>query len=558
MKKSSLIFKTYVLLFACFSLASATVGAQAGARIILKDGDSLGGGTVLSLSRPFIDGDGKVGFTGNIEIGGVPHDFTYYDNGLLFLDTDALPDDLNTFEAFMGVGDQAEFIISSRFNGEDAVYTHKGLLAVENVQAPGLPAGINSTFHSRPRMVPNGTAFWIAGLNNGSGGTNSVGRIFYTVNSAGAISPLLITGATEIAGRVITANSSALDFDYGVSDNGNNYLNLLSLDAPGGGNTRALVRNGNTILAEVGQSAGRSEKWESIDLMDVNNNGDEVFTGDTDGDIETDEFIAFNGTIVLREGATVGGVTLTSGATVRGVDLNNNGQLLHIWKIEDAEYLFVGQADDLAATSVLMVSQSDQLDTDGDGSADFSIVDIYTFASSAALTDDHRIFVELGLVATSGNTTEMEAIAEILDFALPVTYRSFTADLQDDRSTLLRWQTTAEEDNRGFGVERSTPSAPEVWDNLGFVTGRGDAQGQTGYSFIDKTPLSGENLYRLRQLNYDGEVDVSGIVSVNLTGSQTGYTVFPTLVAGRRLTLRWNGRVAPAAPTVNLSIPARR
>lgn len=139
------------------------------ATLVVQDGASPPGasGVVSTLRTPFVNGNGAVGFTGDVD---VDDDFVWFDAGVVWSNSDALPTVLSGAEDTMGISNTGGFIYSPATDSEDSVWTHGGLLAVENVQAPGMPAGVNSTFHSRPTMIPTGQAYWVAGHNDGAGG----------------------------------------------------------------------------------------------------------------------------------------------------------------------------------------------------------------------------------------------------------------------------------------------------------------------------------------------------------------------------------------------------
>lgn len=508
--------------------------AQVAGRIILQEGDPLAGGTVQNVNVPFINGNGQVGFTGTTLVGGVAQGFVWYDNGPIFLNSDLPADMLTGAEAFMGIGNNMEFIYSPSTRGDDAVYTHDGRLAVENTQGPGLPTGTNTTFHSRPRMTADGTSYWISGYNDGMGGTSSFGRIFYTATPAGVISPLLLGESTTIMGQTID-DGSAIDFDYGISDDAGNFINEVNFNTGSTADDSALILNGSSIIAQETNPTGDGDNWDNFDFMDINNNGDYVFSGDTDGAAGPDEFIAVNGTIVLREGATVDGVTLTGGQ-VLGLDLNNNGRLLHVWRANGTEYLLLGGITDLNSSQVL-VAIGDQIDTNDDGTADVTLVDVNTFGSSVSLSDEGKIFLSADYrEISSGN--EFQGILELTDFALPVSYLSFTASLDETKAVELNWATASEENNLGFDVERASSSEPGRWQKIGTVAARGGHQSVADYDFVDYAPLPGVNLYRLRQIDYDGTFQFSSIVSVMLRAAANDLTLFPT-VADKEISFRF-------------------
>ncbi|MBO9616422.1 MAG: T9SS type A sorting domain-containing protein [Dyadobacter sp.] len=96
---------------------------------------------------------------------------------------------------------------------------------------------------------------------------------------------------------------------------------------------------------------------------------------------------------------------------------------------------------------------------------------------------------------------------------LPVTLVHFAAKKLND-GVKLDWQTSEETNNQGFDIERLLYQG--TWESIGFVEGHGSTKGNSTYSFWDGNPLAGVNYYRLRQLDFDGKVEYSRIVSVSM------------------------------------------
>ena len=104
---------------------------------------------------------------------------------------------------------------------------------------------------------------------------------------------------------------------------------------------------------------------------------------------------------------------------------------------------------------------------------------------------------------------------------IPVELVSFTAE-NVMNEVILKWQTATETNNRGFEIERSNVRIEtlneNVWDNLGFVDGNGTATEITRYSFTDQIEKSGTYLYRLKQIDFDGTVNYSSEIEVDVNG----------------------------------------
>jgi Secretion system C-terminal sorting domain len=78
----------------------------------------------------------------------------------------------------------------------------------------------------------------------------------------------------------------------------------------------------------------------------------------------------------------------------------------------------------------------------------------------------------------------------------------------------LNWETATEHDNDYFSIERSTDG--HTFTSIGQVKGAGTTIEEQAYTFTDRSPLSGYNYYRLKQVDYDGKSDYSPVRSVKV------------------------------------------
>jgi hypothetical protein len=95
---------------------------------------------------------------------------------------------------------------------------------------------------------------------------------------------------------------------------------------------------------------------------------------------------------------------------------------------------------------------------------------------------------------------------------LPVELMSFTAQAVQDGVRLL-WSTATENGLSRFDMEHSTDLWS--WQTVGSMTAAGCSQQQHSYSWVDASPASGTNYYRLRLIDNDGSSEISAIVSAH-------------------------------------------
>jgi hypothetical protein len=381
------------------ALAGLAVSSASGgvipASILVAEGDLVDGSPITILNAPFTNGLGQVGL-----LAGLADDrrAILVDGAPIFLSSDALPDSLTGGEGSMGIGDNGQFIYSPSFNGDDSVYGESGLIARDNDPALTGPPGFNNTFHSRPRMIDDGSSYWVSGLNDGAGGTSSVSRIVYFRDGAtGTITAPLAAG--DLVDGALVDGGSGIDFDLSWSDNGAHTVWGFNDALTGSTTNDTCLAVDGVIVAKEANPTGQGDNWDNFDNNDIANNGDYLFSGDTDGDTTTDEFIAYNGVIVLREGdALLDGII---DGSVDEVSISNNGAAAFVWEFDDgsglAETLFyASDASDIPGTMMIVASIGDQLDTDGDGIGDLTITDFNAgLGNGIDLAGDGLIHVEL-------------------------------------------------------------------------------------------------------------------------------------------------------------------
>lgn len=100
---------------------------------------------------------------------------------------------------------------------------------------------------------------------------------------------------------------------------------------------------------------------------------------------------------------------------------------------------------------------------------------------------------------------------------IPVDLLSFNAEFKNN-SIELNWTTATETNNRGFELQRSRKSKTnsQHWNTIAFIQGNGTTTKTKQYSFVDKNLLSGQYIYRLKQIDFEGNYTFSKEVEVNM------------------------------------------
>ena len=117
---------------------------------------------------------------------------------------------------------------------------------------------------------------------------------------------------------------------------------------------------------------------------------------------------------------------------------------------------------------------------------------------------------------------------------LPIDLLSFTAEVNNNDID-LRWKTASEINNDYFTVERSQDG--KTFEPIINVDGAGNSNQPINYFTIDKEPLQGISYYKLKQIDFNGEVSYSNIVSVNISKNLKEINLFPNPVSNDIVTL---------------------
>lgn len=100
---------------------------------------------------------------------------------------------------------------------------------------------------------------------------------------------------------------------------------------------------------------------------------------------------------------------------------------------------------------------------------------------------------------------------------LPIELVSFNA-YKKDLFVKLDWATATESNNHFFTIERAEDSKNFL--EMAQVMGAGNSNELTQYSYTDERPILGDNYYRLKQTDYDGQSSYSNVVVVKMSSDQ--------------------------------------
>ncbi len=391
------------------ALAQRTVHAQ----LLLAEGQPLPdvGGVILELDTPVVDADGKVAVNGKATIAGIDRTFVFVESSPTFIDASAPAGYiLSGRETSMGVSPGGQFIYSPSINGNDGLWSSAGYVIANRDPAPGI-SGKFIKFASGPRMAADGLFTFIAGFSNTPGGTTTDRAVYRGRIGVPGLTLLYKTGDT-IDGQLIRFTTPNLSFRYDTSSDAQRIIHISGVGA-GSGSTWVL-KDGTWIAQPATQLPGsmyENEAWNTFNGVGVNNAGEWIIFGVSSNfdDTTSNDFLAFNGVDTLHENQTVDGLTLAAPAGVRAAAINNLGVVAMIWQHTSSvaptpKALVVGQGGSLDQ-SIVVVASGDLLDVDGDGNADWRVVDLpesYVVGPGLDLADDGRVTTTCTLEPVAG------------------------------------------------------------------------------------------------------------------------------------------------------------
>ncbi|MEM9023255.1 MAG: T9SS type A sorting domain-containing protein, partial [Bacteroidota bacterium] len=181
-------------------------------------------------------------------------------------------------------------------------------------------------------------------------------------------------------------------------------------------------------------------------------------------------------------------------------------------------------------------------------------------------------WLDEGNAATSGNTTtgtitSVNAVNSFSPFTLgsttvlntlPIELLSFEATKLDESSALLEWVTATEINNDFFTLERSADGVQ--FEAIGTVPGAINSSVPLSYDWVDRNPLSGWNLYRLKQTDLDGTFTYSEIRQVRFddAGDLSSVRIWPNPVTEKWMNVETENRFSPIGTTVEVRDMAGR
>ncbi|MEL6673843.1 MAG: T9SS type A sorting domain-containing protein [Bacteroidota bacterium] len=143
------------------------------------------------------------------------------------------------------------------------------------------------------------------------------------------------------------------------------------------------------------------------------------------------------------------------------------------------------------------------------------------------------IFDNIDLVGSSGALNLDFSTNSFGNVALPVEFSLFEATLSSDESMVnLYWETSQEVNSDYMAIERKGSQGD--FAEIGRTTAAGFSQEAQQYFFVDEQPLSGANVYRIKEVDFDGKITFSPAIELIVAGE--GWQLYPS-AADEQLTI---------------------
>lgn len=139
-----------------------------------------------------------------------------------------------------------------------------------------------------------------------------------------------------------------------------------------------------------------------------------------------------------------------------------------------------------------------------------------SFTGAGSITAAEPLTITVGAKAAGDGEYFATFASSNSNVVLPIELVSFTANC-NGRSALIEWTTATEKNNDYFVLERSYDAVN--FKEIARIAGAGNSIEPISYAYTDFGVRSGDNYYRLVQVDYDGTSTASEIIVANCLGT---------------------------------------
>ncbi len=135
-----------------------------------------------------------------------------------------------------------------------------------------------------------------------------------------------------------------------------------------------------------------------------------------------------------------------------------------------------------------------------------------TAGTNAGSVSNPQIY-RTGLTAANLSNSFYVGSINAINSPLPISLVAFTAT-PENQGVELKWETSSETDNAYYVVQRSTDTS--LWKDLQQIAASGNTNTESYYAAYDPNPVTGNDDYRLKQVDRDGSFTYSPVRQVTL------------------------------------------
>ena len=116
---------------------------------------------------------------------------------------------------------------------------------------------------------------------------------------------------------------------------------------------------------------------------------------------------------------------------------------------------------------------------------------------------------------------------------LPIVLTGFHLEQDINNHININWSTATEVNNDHFEIQNSADG--HQWQFVSHVAGNGNSTTTQNYAYTDKKPISGRSYYRIKQVDFDGQMSYTPIKSIviNIAKSNNSLQILPNPVSNQ-------------------------
>ena len=146
-------------------------------------------------------------------------------------------------------------------------------------------------------------------------------------------------------------------------------------------------------------------------------------------------------------------------------------------------------------------------------------------AVSPTVSTTYTATMKVATCSGTATSTYTNVTAISVSGCLPIELLNFNATKKNE-DVVLKWTTATEVNNAYFEVERSVDA--QTFDKIGYnIMAAGNTTAEKKYVLLDQEPQTGINYYRLKQVDVDGTIKYSEMISIEFEKRFSEISIIP-------------------------------